>query len=147
MRILKRHYTASAAVFLVVCSSAYARPMPSVATQIAELEGLYSQSFVTGDATIARRLLADDFIGFGPNGKSWDKSAMLATVRALPHQTSARVTSLILRVHGDTVIASGTEDDTDAGSAAVSHRRWLDTWHRFRSGWHMIASAEIEPKA
>lgn len=146
MRLWKRRYLCMALASLPASSPAYAKPTQASVTRIADLERRYSQSFVTGDATVAQRLLAKDFIGFGPNGKSWDKAAMLATVRTLPHQASARITSLVIRVHGATVIASGTEDDIDAGSTTVSHRRWLDTWQRFRSGWRMIASAEIEPK-
>ncbi len=128
-------------------------PLPSVAgpaaakgQDVRQLETLYSQSFVTGDASVAERLLADDFIGFGPSGKTWDKAAMLAMVQSTPHQASAKITSIIVRRHGDTAIALGAEEDTTAPSMSVSHREWLDTWRRSAKGWVMIASAEIEPK-
>ncbi|THD51714.1 MAG: nuclear transport factor 2 family protein [Phenylobacterium sp.] len=123
-----------------------AGPAESTAKDIRRLENLYSQSFVTGDAHVAERLLADDFIGFGSSGKPSDKAGMLAEVRTLPHQVSAKITSITVRVHGNTAIALGTEDDASSPSQAVSHREWLDTWRRHANGWRMVASAEIEPK-
>ena len=126
-------------------AAAGAEPAGSIAKDISRLENRYSQCFVTGDAKVAERLLANDFIGFGSSGKPSDKAAMLAEVRSLPHQASAKITSIAVRVHGDTAIALGTEDDASS-SKVISHREWLDTWRREASGWRMVASAEIEPK-
>ena len=118
----------------------------TVQQQIARLEALYSQTFVTGDRATADRLLADDFIAvMGPRAKRYDKAAMLAEVTGTPHQTAATVTSVAVRSHGHTAVALGTEDDANAGSPTVSHRTWLDTWERTPAGWRMVASAEITP--
>jgi len=125
-------------------SPAKAQPGGAV-RDVVQMENRYSQSFVTGDKRIPERLLADDFIGFGSNGKPWDKSAMLVQVSSLPHQASAKITSISVRIHGDTAIAMGTEDDVNSPSAAVSHRRWLDTWRRTVKGWRLAASAEVQP--
>jgi len=122
---------------------AWAAAMRGVAEQVADLEDRYSQTFVTGDAATADRLLANAFIGFGSDGKPTDKASMLAEVRREPHQTSARITSLTVRAHGATALALGTEEDTNPGSKAVARRQWLDTWKHTRAGWRLIASAEI----
>jgi hypothetical protein len=121
-------------------------PGRATAKDIGQLETAYSQSFVTGDTHVAERLLSADFVGFGSSGKLWDKAAVLAEVRALPHQASAKITSIVVRTHGDTAVALGTEEDSESGSAAVSRREWLDTWRRTARGWRMVASAEIEPR-
>ena len=128
---------------LGAASGAWANPPGAVAQQIADLENRYSQTFVTGDAATADRLLADAFIGFGPDGKATDKASMLAEVRREPHQTSARITSLTVRARGDAAVALGTEEDTSPGSSGVARRQWLDTWSRTRAGWRLVASAEI----
>jgi len=140
-----RHYIIFAVVLGVLSppSSADAKPGMAAAKQIIALEHHYSHSFVTGDVSVAQRVLADNFLGFGPNGRAWNKAMMLSTVRALPHQASAKIMSIDVRLYGNTAIASGTEADTDVGSPAISYRRWLDTWRHFRSGWRMVASAEI----
>lgn len=130
---------------LCVTSPAHATKGPDVADEIAGLEGRYSQTFVTGDVQTADKLLASAYIGFGSNGKTTDKATMLAEVRSEPHQTSARITSLTVRLHGDTAIALGAEDDTSPGSTDVAHRVWLDTWKLTTAGWKMVASAEITP--
>jgi hypothetical protein len=127
-------------------SAAHADPRADIAQEIGQLEDAYSQSFVTGDAKVAERLLAADFVGFDPSGKTWDKATMLADVRSEPHQTSAKITALTVRQYGDTAIALGTEEDTNAGATAVAHRRWLDTWKRTPNGWRLVASAEITPQ-
>lgn len=140
---LSRIIIASVAGSLSPYSLANAKPVTTTAQHIIVLERRYSHSFVTGDASVAQRLLTDDFRGFGPNGRSWNKAKMLSMVRAVPHQGSARIISIDVRLYGDTAIASGLEADTDVGSPVVSYRRWLDTWRQFRSGWRMVASAEI----
>jgi ketosteroid isomerase-like protein len=114
--------------------------------EIARLEEVYSQSSVTGDTHIAERLVADDFVGFEPNGKKSDKAVILADVRSEPRPTSLKITALTVRLHGDTAIALGTEEDTNAGTTAVTHRRWLDTWRKTPGGWRLIGSAEISPQ-
>lgn len=113
--------------------------------QIADLEHRYSQTFVTGNVLAAEQILADTYIGFGSNGKATNKATMLAEVRSEPHQTSAAITSLTVRFHGDTAIALGTEDDTSPGTQDPAHRMWLDTWKHTSTGWVMVASAEISP--
>lgn len=128
-----------------VSSAAKAGP-DAPAKEIARLENLYSQGFVSGDTRVAERLLTDDFIGFGSSGKPTDKAAMLAEVRRLPHQASSKITSIVVRLHGSVAVAMGTEDDTSPGSMEISHREWLDTWRHTPQGWRMVASAEIEPK-
>ena len=133
----------------VLCATARAGADESntVAKEIARLEDVYSQTFVTGDSRTAARILADDYIGMmGAEAKRYDKAAMLAEVNSLPHQTSAKITSVLVRPHGDTAIAFGTEDDTDPESKIVAHRVWLDTWKRTAAGWRMVASSEITRK-
>ena len=133
----------SAMVQLCVAPAAGATGKNSTANHIADLEHRYSQTFVTGDVQTAKQMLDKTYVGFGSNGKATDKTAMLAEVRSEPHQTSAKITSLTVTLHGDTAIAFGAEEDTSPGSPQVAHRMWLDTWKRTAEGWKMIASGEI----
>jgi ketosteroid isomerase-like protein len=123
-------------------SSAQAQPADA-AQEVARLEEAYSQSFVTGDTRIAERLVAADFVGLEPNGKTSDKAAILVDVKSEPRPTSLKITALTVRLHGDTAMALGTEEDTNAGTTSLTHRRWLDTWRNTPDGWRLIASAEI----
>ena len=119
--------------------------MESPPTHKTQLEEVYSQSFVTGDTRVAERMVADDFVGLEPNGKTSDKAAVLVDVTSEPRPTSLKITALTVRLHGDTAIALGTEEDTNAGTTTLTLRRWLDTWRNTPAGWRLVASAEIVP--
>jgi hypothetical protein len=145
--MLKAHHffllaLASVAGALCATARAGAEENDVVAKEIVRLEKLYSQTFVTGNSRAAGRILADDYVGMmGSEGKRYDKAAMLAEVNSLPHQTSAKITSVLVRSHGDTAIAFGTEDDTNPNSKIVAHRVWLDTWKRTAAGWSGCSTA------
>lgn len=115
------------------------------ARTIAGLEETYSQSFVTGDDRVAKRLISDDFIGFESNGKTSDKAAVLADVKDEPRPKSLTIPSLTVRLHGDTAVALGTEEDVMPDGKQI-HRRWLDTWRRTGEGWQLVSSGETIPQ-
>ncbi len=114
------------------------------AQDVTRLETLYSQAFVTGDVGLADKVLADGFIGLMESrGRPYDKRDMLTMLGRHPSQASARITSLVVRLNGDTATALGAEDDRDKGSRRVIHHVWLDTWRRTPEGWRLLSSAEI----
>jgi len=130
---------------MLAAGSAQAGSPDAEIREIGRLEALYSQSFVTGDASVARRLLADSFIGYEPDAKASDKASILAEVQSDKRPSSLKITALTVRLHGDTAIALGTEEDTLPDSPEPAHRRWLDTWKKTSGGWRLVASAEIVP--
>lgn len=116
------------------------------AKNISAAESAYSQSFVTGDTSVAQRLVDPDFLGTEPDGRPVDKAGVLADVTD-PHRPDKLViTALVVRVHGDTAIALGTEEDSHRTASRVTHMRWLDSWRRTQAGWRLIASAEYALK-
>ena len=143
---MKIFHLASIGLCLLTPLPAVAKKAPETAAQtIARLENAYSQTFVTGDRAAAGTLLADDFTGLNSSGKPYDRASILGDIARAPHQTSAHVDSVQVKVHGDLAIALGTETDTGPGKDKVDHRIWLDTWMRTTGGWKMIASSEMAP--
>jgi ketosteroid isomerase-like protein len=137
-------------IFVLISGLAALTPAANVfaaghdaAQAIAALEADYSQSFVSGDTRIAARLVADDFVGIEPNGKTADKAGVLADVTSEKRPVSLKITALTVRVHGDTALALGTEEDRMNGAPAIVHRRWLDTWRQTPDGWRLVGSAEF----
>jgi ketosteroid isomerase-like protein len=118
----------------------------AVARQVRQVEEEYSQSFVTGDITVAQRFLAEDFVGFDADTKRTDKARILEEVKSSPHLVALKITSLTVREHGDTAIAFGEEEDTLPANAGKSYRRWCDTLQKTPEGWRLLSSAENEPK-
>ncbi len=108
---------------------------PATAEQeVTRLENLYTQSFVTGDSGVAERLLPDDFIGYNSDTKPTDKAAILAEIKGASRPAAIAITALKIRLHGDTAIALGTEEDTIPGKTAKEHVQWLDTWMKTPGG-------------
>ena len=134
-----------ALLLTAVAPAAVAASPAGAGREVARAEAVYSQSFVTGDVSVAKRMVADDFVGIEPDGKTSDKAGVLADVTSTPRATSLKISALIVRVHGDTAIALGTEEDTYPGKPGVTRRRWLDTWRNTPAGWRLIASAELMP--
>lgn len=139
-------FLAGLAASLCALSAPHAEQPAAAEQEIARLENLYTQSFVTGDANIAERLLPDDFIGFEASAKRSDKAAILAEIKGDGRPAAIKVTSLTIRLHGDTAIALGTEEDTIPNAPKPEHVQWLDTWQKTANGWRLIASAETVPK-
>ena len=125
-------------------SAGFAQDAAAIEKEIARLEQVYSQSFVSGDTRVAERLVADDFVGLEPDGKTSDKAGTLADVKGEPRATSLTIPALTVKMHGDTALALGTEVDVMPGSSVPVRRRWLDTWRKTPEGWRLIASAEIK---
>lgn len=120
---------------------------PAAAEQeVARLETLYTQSFVTGDTSVVERLMQDDFIGYNSDAKPTGKAAILAEIKGASRPAAIAITSLKIRLHGDTAIALGTEEDTIAGKTAKEHVQWLDTWMKMPGGWRLVSSAEVTLK-
>jgi hypothetical protein len=129
---------------------------PRIPTEIAALayivdaERKRADSVMTGKATDIERILADDFIGVGPDGKPYDKGQMIARTRDSPVEfLSNRINDVKVLFNGDTAVAQGSETWVRRGTDARRGRFvWTDTWLRRHGQWQIIASeALIAPDA
>src|SRR5689334_19198063 len=80
---------------------------------ICDLERAWGQSFVKGDPSVARKMLADDFIGVDTKGKQYRKANELADIAKPPHMASDVMNDVIVRFYGDTAVAQGSDSWTD----------------------------------
>jgi ketosteroid isomerase-like protein len=62
------------------------------------------------DATAFEKLVADDWIGISPDGKSETKAERAAEIKAA-HIASATLGDMKVRVFGDTAVVTGTDDE------------------------------------
>lgn len=124
---------------------------PRVRTEIAALayivdgERQRADSVVTGKATDVERILADDFIGVGPDGKPYDKARMIARTRDSPVEfLSNRINDVKVRFYADTAVAQGSETWVRRGVDARRGRLvWTDTWLRRHGQWRIIAAEAL----
>jgi hypothetical protein len=113
---------------------------------ICGLEAAWGQSFVKGDATVAERMLADDFIGVDTKGRLYRKADEIADISKPPHFASDVLNDVIVRFYGDTAVAQGS--DTWTGKKGEKGRFvWTDVWVKRAGSWQIVAAEDLIPPA
>src|SRR5437773_6496911 len=110
---------------------------------VAALEQQWLQSQKTNNPDLVAPLLADKFIGTGPDGKLSDRAQLLASAKATKYD-SMEYEDVKVSVFGDTAIATGAskaKGTDELGKPIDEHVRWTDTWVKMPSGkWQCVAS-------
>ena len=116
------------------------------------------------DATAFEQLVADNWIGITPNGKSQTKAERAAEIK-FPHIAPAEVRNMKLRVLDDTTVTTGTDDmrvrvfgDTavvtgidaetalEDGNKSIVHYVWTDVFVKRNGKWLVVASQTAQVK-
>jgi ketosteroid isomerase-like protein len=93
------------------------------------------------DAAAFEKLVADDWIALGPDGKSQTKAERSAEIKA-SHATSATMGDMKVRVFGDTAVVTGTDDEVtmEGGKKSTVHYAWTDVFVKRKGKWLAVAS-------
>ena len=132
-------------IAFVLLSSAVSQAQKTgeVEKAVAALEQQWLQSQKTNNPDLVAPLIADKFVGTGPDGKVTGKAELLAEAKATKY-SSMEYEDVKVTVFGDTAIATGgsRSKGTDAsGKPMDEHVRWTDTWVKMPSGkWQCVAS-------
>src|SRR5260221_13433703 len=99
---------------LLLVSSAVAqkpsKKQSSAESYIRESEAAWAASVATGDASVVSRILADDFVGVDPKGKSYNKAEMVRDTKDAPkYFRSNKLDDVKIRFFSDTAVAQGRE--------------------------------------
>lgn len=98
----------------------------------------------SGDTAVIERIIADDFIGVDPQGKTYGKASMVADTRKAPQFfLSNRLNDVKVRFYGDTAIAQGSES-WERRSGARGRFVWTDTWLRRDAQWQIVAAEDLQ---
>jgi ketosteroid isomerase-like protein len=112
-------------------------------TYIRKSESEWAESVASGDAKGIERILAEDFIGIDPKGKSYDKPSMIADTKEGPkYFVSNHLDEVKVRFYGDTAVAQGSESwvrQTGEKGRFV----WTDTWLRRNGRWQIVAAEDL----
>ncbi|PYV67761.1 MAG: hypothetical protein DMG97_26505 [Acidobacteria bacterium] len=108
-----------------------------LSAKVLSLEQLWNQAEVAQDTHSLNQLLFDTFIFVDVDGSLQNN----VTGRS-EHIDSIRSESMLSRVHGDTMIVTGTyhEKGTLNGKTYYHHGRFTDTWIKDGSAWLCAAS-------
>ena len=93
--------------------------------------------------TAVERILADDFVGIDPKGKSYDKAAMISDTRKGPEKfVSNHLDDVKIRFYGNTAVAQGSETwvrrNGERGRCV-----WTDTWILRNGRWQIVAAEDL----
>ena len=115
--------------------------------QIATLEEEWIQAVIKRDAAAFNRLLAPDFV-YTEDDRVYTKAQLInEVVTGSDTVTAGRNEDLVVRVHGNTAIATGWLVLIGRGAKGPFERRfrYTDTWQRAGAGgarWRVIAAQD-----
>lgn len=141
---MKRALVYCLITFVLLSSTvSQAQKTGEVEKAVAALEQQWLQSQKTNNPDLVAPLIADKFVGTGPDGKVTGKAELLADAKATKY-SSMEYEDVKVTVFGDTAIATGSSKSkgTDAsGKPMDDHVRWTDTWVKMPGGkWQCVAS-------
>ena len=130
--------------FTIHCSLFTAFPFPwSVELFRATFPAAWAASVATGDTTTISRILADDFVGIDPQGKSYDKAEMIRDTKNAPkYFRSNKLDDVKIRFFGDTAVAQGSET-WERQNGQRGQFVWTDTWIRRKGVWQIVAAEDL----
>src|SRR6195256_5205914 len=99
------------------------------------------------DTAAFEKIVADDWIAIGLDGKSQTKAPRAAEIKAA-HITSATMGDMKVRVFGDTAVVTGTDDEStmEDGKKASDHYAWTDVFVKRNGKWLAVASQTAQIK-
>jgi ketosteroid isomerase-like protein len=99
------------------------------------------------DTAAFEKIVADDWIAIGPDGKSQTKAERAAEIKAA-HITSATMGDMRVRVFGDTAVVTGTDDEStmEDGKKSSDHYAWTDVFVKRNGKWLAVASQTAQIK-
>jgi len=99
------------------------------------------------DTAAFEKIVADDWIAIGPDGKTQTKAERAAEIKAA-HITSATMGDMKVRVFGDTAVVTGTDDEStmEDGKKSGDHYAWTDVFVKRNGKWLAVASQTAQIK-
>ena len=109
---------------------------------IQESEAAWATSVATNDASVVRRILADDFV-WVLDGRVLDKAQAVAEAEKGPYDfLSNHMEYAHVRFFGDTAVVQGSEKWTRRGGKS-GRFVWTDTWLRRNGQWQIVAAEDV----
>jgi ketosteroid isomerase-like protein len=134
----------AATMALAVSSAAAATySQPAAEKYIRDSEAAWVKAEMTGDASVAKRILAEDYVGVFPDGSVAGKAEAVADFKPSNTSLSGRLDYVHVRFFGDTAIAQGQETDAwPSGSPYPSGRLIFTDVFVLRAGQWVLVNSE-----
>jgi ketosteroid isomerase-like protein len=110
-------------------------------TELTQLEKQFGQALIKSDTDALDRLVSDDWIVIGPDGKVIPKAAFVAVLKsgALTH-SAMELDQIRVRVYGDSAVLTGRATAVGAfqGQAFTTTERSTDVFVREHGQWRCV---------
>jgi hypothetical protein len=111
---------------------------------ISESEAAWVAAEVSGDPSVAKRILADDYVGVFPDGSIGHKADAVAFFVPANRSPSARLDYVHVRFFGDVATAQGQETDLRPKGAPLPSGRLIftDVFVLRKGRWQIVNSED-----
>jgi ketosteroid isomerase-like protein len=112
---------------------------------IKESERQWAESVASGDSSVVKRILAEDFVGVHPDGSLYEKATMVnGTLSAPKYFLSNHLNEVKVRFYGDAAVAQGNESWVKRSGTPLHGRFvWTDTWIKRNGKWQIVAAEDL----
>ena len=111
---------------------------------IRESEKQWAESVASGDTSVIKRILADDFIGVDPEGNQYDKITMIRETATAPQYfLSNHLNKVKIRFYDNFAIAQGDETWIKRSDSSTARFVWTDTWIYRDNKWEILAAEDL----
>ena len=122
-------------------------PRDAIVDEIARLDSIWLNAYVTADAEAVRSILADDFVG-QIHDTIMDKAGVLDRVRTASDVRAMALDRLVVNVYGDVAVAHAIRRQVTSAASGLRESRFAYTdVYQYREGrWRCITgqSAPID---
>ena len=109
---------------------------------IQQSEAAWAESVATSDASVVKRILADDVV-WVLDGKILDKAQAVKNAANGPYDfVSDHLDYAHVRFFGDVAVVQGSETLTHK-DGSKSHAVWIDTWLHRHGQWQIVAAEDV----
>lgn len=107
-------------------------------------EQQWAEASMKRDTATVERIVADDFVGVGPDGAYFRKADELASVgKNGGGYVSAKCNEVTVRFYGDAAVAQGSES-WQKRNGERGRYVWTDTWIRRNGKWQIVAAVDVK---
>jgi ketosteroid isomerase-like protein len=110
-------------------------------SKIVAMEHVWAQAYIGKDPKALARILDDAFICVASDGRQLTKTQLMADVKTSTAQ-QILTESMVVHLHGDTAIVSGTfrTKGMEHGKQFARRERFVDTWLYKNGQWVSLTS-------
>jgi ketosteroid isomerase-like protein len=110
-------------------------------SKIVAMEHVWAQAYLIKDPKALDRILDDAFVCVTSDGRLMTKAEVLADVETSA-VTQLLTESMVVHLHGDTAIVTGTfrTKGVEHGKPFARRERFVDTWHYKNGQWVSIST-------